>query len=131
MSITYFCPFCWAEGSTDLQVCPVCGKGLDSWRQTPYEERLLHSLNHPIPAQRMIAIQILGQLRFEPALPVFAHLVTTETDVYLLREIVFSLSLLCTDESRRLLERLNHHPSVVVRKACLTVSDTGKEELLP
>lgn len=79
----------------------------------------------------MIAIQILGKLRFEPALPVFEKLITTEPDVYLLREIVFALSLLSTDESRHLLERLIHHPSVVVRKACRTVCDTGKEELFP
>jgi len=104
MSVTFFCPFCWAEGPTDVHICPECGKSLDLWNQTPFEDRLLHSLNHPITTQRMIAIHIPGMRRFAPALPVY--------------------------ESRRLLERLSHHPSEVVQKACEAVCNIGTKETL-
>ena len=66
----------------------------------------------------MMAIQILGQRRYERAVPVFEKMITAGQDVYTLREIVFALSQIDTLDSRRLIAKLREHPSPVVRMAC-------------
>ncbi len=66
----------------------------------------------------MMAIQILGQRKYERAVPVFAEMIAEGEDVYTLREIVFALSRIKTDDSCRLIAQLRDHPSPVVRTAC-------------
>ena len=118
MSTTFFCPFCGSQSPDDEQVCSQCGKSLDHWRKYPLEERLLLTLHHPLMEHRMMAIQILGQRRYERAVPEFEKMTSAGQDVYTLREIVYALSLMNTNNSRRLMAKLRDHPSPVVRKAC-------------
>jgi hypothetical protein len=66
----------------------------------------------------MMAIQILGQRKYARAVPVFAEMIAEGQDVYTLREMVFALSRMNTDDSCRLIARLQDHPSPVVRAAC-------------
>ncbi|MDO8841501.1 HEAT repeat domain-containing protein [Methanocalculus sp.] len=117
MSTLYFCPFCGKESCIDESICSDCSQSLDQVGEKSFEERLLLTLRHPIPQQRMLAILILGRRRYEPAVPVFEELITSGQDVYTLREMVSALSLIDTHEGRRLLRRLRDHPSPVVRKA--------------
>ena len=65
----------------------------------------------------MNAIRILGEKRYERAVPVFEEMVAAGQDGYTLREIVFALSRIKTRDSHRLLAELRKHPSVVVRSA--------------
>jgi len=118
MSTTFFCPFCGKQSPDEEQVCSRCGKSLDHWRDHPFEERLLLTLNHPIQEHRMMAIQILGQRRYERAVPVFEKMMNAGQDVFTLREIVFALSVMKTDDSHRLIAMLRDHPSPVVRSVC-------------
>jgi hypothetical protein len=67
---------------------------------------------------RIDAIQILGQRRYERAVPEFEKMMSAGQDVYTLREIVYALSLMNTNDSRRLMAKLRDHPSPLVRKAC-------------
>ncbi|OPX64865.1 MULTISPECIES: HEAT repeat domain-containing protein [unclassified Methanoregula] len=118
MSTTFFCPFCGISGQEAGEVCTRCGKSLDSWKEHPFEERLLLTLRHPITEQRMLAIRILGQRRYERAVPFFAEMIAAGQDVYTLREIVSALARINSPESRALADRLGKHPSPVVREAC-------------
>ena len=127
MSTTFFCPFCGKQGPDDAQVCTQCGKSIDHWREHAFEERLLLTLHHPIQEHRMMAIQILGQRKYERAVPVFAEMIAAGQDVYTLRGIVHALSQINTNDSRQLIARLRDHPSPVVRMACKD-SDGGFSE---
>jgi len=118
MSTTFFCPFCGSQSSDDERVCSRCGKSLDHWREYPFEERLLLTLHHPLMEHRMMAIQILGQRRYERAVPEFEKMMSAGQDVYTLREIVFALSRMNTQDSHRLITKLRDHPSPIVRTAC-------------
>jgi len=115
MSTTFFCPFCGKQEPDDLPVCPSCGKSLRHWRDHAFEERLLLTLRHPIREHRMMAVQILGQRRYQRAVPVFAEMIRTERDVYLLREIAIALNRIDTAKSRKILTELSAHPSTVIR----------------
>ena len=127
MSTTFFCPFCGKQGPDDAQVCTQCGKSIDHWREHAFEERLLLTLHHPIREHRMMAIQILGQRKYERAVPVFAEMIAADQDVYTLREIVNALSQIGTNDSRQLIMQLRDLPSPVVRKACEEVITTFPE----
>jgi HEAT repeat protein len=127
MSTTFFCPFCGKQSPDDDPVCHSCGKSIEHWREHAFEERLLLTLHHPIQEHRMIAIQILGQRKYERAVPVFAEMIAAGQDVYTLREIVYALLQMNTENSRQLITKLREHPSAVVRTACKN-SDNGFPE---
>lgn len=125
MSTTFFCPFCGKQSPNEEQVCSRCKKSLDHWRDHPFEERLLLTLHHPIQEHRMMAIRILGQRRYERAVPVFEEMIDAGQDVFTLREIVFALSQIGTTSSNRLIGDLRDHPSPVVRMACEELTKKG------
>jgi hypothetical protein len=66
----------------------------------------------------MMAIQVLGQRRYEPAIPVFAGMIAAGQDVYTLREIARALVSMDSPEGREVLDGLREHPSPVVRMVC-------------
>ena len=117
MAATFFCPFCGRESPDDENTCPRCGKSLEHWRDSPFDEKLLLTLHHPICEHRMMSIQLLGHRKYQKAVPVFASMIETEKDVYALREIAFALARIDTPESRRVLEQLKEHSSPVIHEA--------------
>ncbi|OPY39152.1 MAG: hypothetical protein A4E35_00386 [Methanoregula sp. PtaU1.Bin051] len=127
MAATFFCPFCGKQEPGDLPGCPFCGKSIRFWREHPYEERLLLTLRHPIIEHRMDAIRILGGKRYRRAVPVFARMIRTERDVYLLREIAIALNRIDTPQSRLLIAELLNHPSPVVKSGLLQPGDGGRQ----
>jgi len=131
MSTTFFCPFCGKRTPGDSATCPQCKRSIGNWKTHPFEERLLLTLRHPILEQRMMAIQILGQKRYERAVPVFAAMISEGQDVYTLKEIATALIRINTPESRQVLAVLHAHPSAVVRKACEEVFPGSNREALP
>jgi len=64
----------------------------------------------------MLAIQLLGDLRSQTALPVFRSMLETEQDFYVVREIVRSLAKIGTEESEDIIRTLEDHNSRLVRR---------------
>ena len=116
MGTTFFCPFCGKAGSDDERVCSRCGRSIEHWQEFPFEERLLLTLKHPILEYRMMAIQLLGQRGYARAVPELDAMITTERDIYLLKEIASALNHIDTHEARQALNRLRDHPSPVVHR---------------
>ncbi len=117
MASTFFCPFCGCSGQQDEPVCTRCGRALAHWKEHPYEERLVLTLKHPLLEHRMMAIQTLGEKRYEWAVPAFADMIANGHDVYTLREIAIACVKIDTEESRKILARLRADPSPVIHSA--------------
>lgn len=60
-SQVHYCTWCFAQIPAGTTVCPDCGTNLDDYaRRTPYQDRLIHALHHPLSETRMGAIIALG-----------------------------------------------------------------------
>jgi HEAT repeat protein len=84
-----------------------------------YEGKPLLALKHPIPETRILAIQLLGELKSLAATRVFAAILDEEDDHYILREITCALARINDESARALLGRLSCHPSIMVRQTAV------------
>lgn len=66
--MTYFCPGCWKIIPAETKLCPYCNCDLAAAGERSYPERLIGALRHPVPETRQLAAEILGQLRYRPAI---------------------------------------------------------------
>lgn len=114
---TFFCPQCWTEISESAGGCPHCGYDLSSYERLSYEEKLILSLKHPIRENRMMAIQLLGNLKSEKAVVALECMLESEEDFYVLRETIHALAGIGGAESMRIIRGLRNHPSRLVRIA--------------
>jgi hypothetical protein len=114
--LTCFCPECWKKIGPQNADCPHCGCDLSQHDPLSYEEKLRAALRHPIRENRMLAIQLLGDLRSKPALPVFRSMLETEQDFYAVREIARSLAKIGSAESEDIIRTLEYHSSRLVRR---------------
>ncbi|BBM73795.1 hypothetical protein RmaAA338_26600 [Rhodothermus marinus] len=96
-----------------------------------FEEKLLRALHHPVRAHRLLAIRLLGRLGSHVAFPYFEQLLRSESDVYVIREILEALNRMGTAESCRLLAEVAvHHRFSLVRnwaRELLAAQDEGDE----
>ena len=113
--MTFYCPKCWHEIPQQLERCPSCGYDLVAHEALSYEDKMIFALAHPIRENQMIAIQALGDARYQKALPQLAKLMREAEDYYVLRETLLTLSKLDTAESWALIEQGTEHPSRLVR----------------
>jgi predicted amidophosphoribosyltransferase len=111
----HFCPNCWSEIRENVSVCPHCRYDLAHYNQLPYEDKLILALRHPIRENRMLAIQLLGDLRSRSAISVFRSIIREENDFYVIREVVRSLRKIGGKDSEELLSALRQHTSKLVR----------------
>jgi HEAT repeat protein len=126
--ITYFCPNCWREIDRDAVRCPACGYDTAEYSRLPYEEKLLVALNHPIRETRLVAVQLLGNMRSSAALPNFKSMLEGEEDFYLLREVLTALVKIGSPESREVLLEATKHDCYLVREfAARLMSRRGQE----
>jgi len=109
MVTTYFCPRCWHHETRPIATCPRCGHDLAAEDILTYEERLLSALSHPIREHRMIAIEILGRLRYKKAVPQIARIVETESDYFLVREGLKALMRIGGPDCDKILTSLSQH----------------------
>lgn len=115
--ITHYCPACWQEIAGTEARCPNCGYDLLQDHALSFEEKLLSSLEHSVPERRYLAIQILGELGSQAALPGLEKLLDTEVkDIYALREALVALSKIPGPRSRALLQKASKHPFQTVRQ---------------
>jgi len=116
-SLTFFCPSCWRELSTEQRDCPYCGYDLSSYHSLEYEEKLLLAMRHPVAEYRYLAVQNLGMLGSERALPIFAEILRQEkADIYLIYQILQALSHIAGPSSEQLLREATSHPYPLVRR---------------
>ena len=111
-----YCPGCWNEINPGDDSCPHCSYRMRDYDGLSYEMKLLHALDHPIRETRMMAIQLLGELKSTAALPAFRTILRAEDDVYIIREIARSLACIGNDESRALLANLKGHRASLVSR---------------
>ncbi len=116
MKLTYFCPDCWHETDGQVDVCPNCGYDLSAYEQLPYEQKLLCAVRHPVQDIRLLAIQLLGQLRSAAAVPVFQAVLGSEENIFVLREIAWALAQIGDPSSQKLLEQLASHRLPMVQR---------------
>ena len=67
----------------------------------------------------MLAIELLGDLRSNAALPHFQTMLNHEDDFYLLREVLGALAKLGSPESRAILSEAASHESHLVREMAI------------
>ena len=115
MSPHFFCPHCWKEINAQADQCPYCAYNLKEYKNLSFEEKLINALGHPVRENRMMAIQVLGELRSRKALPVFASILETEEDFYVIREIMLALEKIGGAESKKMLLCLKTHKSKLIR----------------
>ncbi len=122
--LTFYCPACWRTITGEETQCPSCGYELSKYEALSFEEKLLHALEHPIPEQRRLAIQILGKLGSQAAIPGLEIILQTEVnDIFVLREAVIALDKIPGQRSREALKRATRHPYPIVRELAISLLD--------
>ncbi len=114
--LNYFCPYCWKVLSGRELICPSCGRSLEEYLSLDYEQKCLLALHHPVRENRMIAIQVLGDLGSHAAVAEFEKLLEGNEDYYLIREVLIALTKIKDPRSMDLLQKAKDHPYVLVQR---------------
>jgi HEAT repeat protein len=114
---SFFCPHCWKEIGDHADRCAHCGYDLEKYRNLSYEKKLVNALHHPIRENRMMAAQLLGEIKSKEALAAFKEIIETQDDYYFIKEILLALKKIGGAESRALIERIKSHQSKLIRRA--------------
>ena len=119
-SALQYCTWCFAEIPLDADVCPDCGTHLNDYaRHTPYPDRLIHALRHPLSETRMGAIIALGKQADPRTIGALTDCALDhDGDVIEGLEILRSLAQMPASQAElgRALERLaERHPAHAVR----------------
>ena len=115
--ITFYCPNCWTAVPEPSLACPICGYDLSGHTDLSYVEKLLAALGHPVPENRMIAIQVLGDLGVERAFPAFERILQNEQEkYYVLQEVLTAARKIGGPRALDLIRRARQHPSQLVQR---------------
>lgn len=117
MSSHFFCPNCWNEIKAQIDQCNYCGYDLKKYENLSYEKRLINALHHPIRENRMMAAQVLGEMKSIDAISAFKEIIETSDDYYLIREILLALKKIGSPESKDIISQLRAHKSSLVSRA--------------
>jgi len=122
--LTYYCPNCWAIIANDAVVCSECGYQLDHFEKLSYEDKLLAAIHHSVSERRNMAVQVLGNLGSQHALPKFLEIIENETDDYfLLRAVLLSTSKINHPLRLVILTRATLHSSPLICELALELLD--------
>ncbi len=118
----FFCPKCWKEIEEECKTCPHCGYEISKYGLLSYEDKLIHSLNHPIDEFKINAIRILGNIGGEKAISAFEKLIDIESSVPILLEVIESLRKLSFnfESAYSVLKKLTKHKAKVVRESAIS-----------
>jgi HEAT repeat protein len=112
---TRFCPSCYAPNAWSDERCARCGAALVT--DETYDERLIWALGHPDTAAAMLAAKLLAARRSTRAVPVLIALLDSP-DPFRAAAAAEALAAFRDDARvKPVLERLQHHPSALVRRA--------------
>jgi HEAT repeat protein len=115
--VTFFCPGCGTRIDPAEALCPACGFDLCAHLGDSYEQKLILALAHPIREHRMMAIQVLGELRSVAAAEPLKAILAAEDDYFVLREVLTSLARIDSDGCRAAVaDAAVSHPSKLVRR---------------
>jgi HEAT repeat protein len=113
----FFCPHCWKEIKAQADQCNYCGYNLKEYKNLSYEKKLMNALHHPIRENRMMAVQVLGDIKSKNAIPAFKEIIETQDDYYLIKEILLALKKIGGAESKNIISHLQAHKSNLVSRA--------------
>lgn len=125
MAARFFCPNCWKEIEAQSPRCAHCGYVVSQYDLRSLEEKLFYALKHPVRENRMMAIQLLGEIESKSAVAAFASILESESDFYVIREIINSLKKIASAESLDLIRKQHNHPSRLVRKLAREITAAG------
>jgi HEAT repeat protein len=115
--VTFFCPGCGATAEPADSRCPTCGFDFRAHGGDSYEQKLIVALAHPIREHRMMAIQVLGDLRSTAAVEPLKSILAAEDDHYVLCEALTALAKIDTTDSRTAVaDAAASHPSRLVQR---------------
>jgi len=113
--LTYYCPNCWISIGKSEEKCPNCGYAIEDFNQLTFENKLLTSLYHSVPERRIMAAQILGNLKSERALVEFQKIIASEeTNYFLLRAILLATVKINHPARDIILKIASQHSSILV-----------------
>jgi len=113
--LTYYCPNCWESIEKSETSCPHCGYKIEKFNQSSFEDKLLAALHHSLPERRIMAAQILGNLKSEKALLEFQKIINSdETNYFFLRAILLATVKIKNPIRETILEIASHHSSNLV-----------------
>ncbi|MBN1366031.1 MAG: hypothetical protein JW976_14585 [Syntrophaceae bacterium] len=115
--LSFFCPNCWKEVNDKADQCAYCGYDLKEYKNLSYEKKLINALYHPVRENRMMAAQVLGDIKSKDAVPVFKKIIETQDDYYFIKEILLALKKIGGTESRNMILHLKTHKSNLIRRA--------------
>jgi len=112
---TYYCPNCWKIIEQNQNTCPDCGFVLEEFSKLSYEEKLQSSLSHPVPERRIIAAQILGELKSKDAFEQFKKIVySNNPDYYFMKVILKAVAGFNHPDCLKILKKATRNPSILV-----------------
>ena len=127
VSTVHYCTWCFAQIAADAAVCPDCGTNLDDYtRHTPYQDRLIHALHHPLSETRMGAIIALGKMADPKTIGALADCAFEHSgDVIEGLELLHSLQHMpvCAARTAALQRLANDHPAHAVRRHAAALLD--------
>jgi hypothetical protein len=113
--LTFYCPKCWAIIDARIMICPECNYKIEEFDESPYEEKLLSALNHVVPERRIMAIQILGNLKSQKAIPEFLRLIQEQDlNYFLARAIILATIKIDHPLKKEIFRIAMNHPSTLI-----------------
>lgn len=126
--LTYYCPKCWTTIEDIELTCPNCGYDMEEFKRLSYEDKLLVALNHPVPERRMMAAQILGNMRSQRALNEFLKIVTSgNTDYYFLRAVLLATAKINHPDRQLILQKASQHYSTLISNFAIELIEQLEE----
>lgn len=118
MSLTFFCPQCFAKVDESTEICPYCQTNIKNYlHDVPYLTRLIHALGHPESEARMSAVIALGGLAAPEAInPLIDLLNTWPSDVVQGEQALKALVQIGTKQAWQAIGQIaKNHSSAVIR----------------
>ena len=76
----YYCSSCWHEIEGGTEICPNC-RSSQLCSEEMFADTLITCLSHPVREYRLIAVESLGNIRYEPAQPYLTSIIQSEQDL--------------------------------------------------
>ena len=111
----HYCPNCWQNLEESALRCHHCGYDLAEYDRLSYEDKLLLALNHPVCENRMLAIEVLGKLKSQRAVPALGEMAAATEDFHVAQAIVAALTCIGGAASEAVLRDVANHPLRIVR----------------